>query len=141
MSEEVKENNIVAFIKARATFIRYCIAGAAATLLETGLYMLMYEKIGIYNVVSTFLAWFITGLFAFVTNKYFVYKSKGGERIFKELLSFFSCRIGTGVFNLVWMFVTVDLLSWSPLWMKLLSALIVGIINYLVGKLMIFKKK
>ena len=71
----------------------------------------------------------------------FVYKSKEGERIFKELLSFFSCRIGTGVFNIVWMFVTVDLLSWSPLWMKLLSALIVGIINYLVGKLMIFKKK
>ena len=33
MSEEVKENKIVAFIKARATFIRYCIAGAAATLL------------------------------------------------------------------------------------------------------------
>ena len=124
MSEEVKENKIVAFIKARATFIRYCI-----------------EKIGIYNVVSTFLAWFITVLFAFVTNKYFVYKSKEGERIFKELLSFFSCRIGTGVFNIVWMFVTVDLLSWSPLWMKLLSALIVGIINYLVGKLMIFKKK
>ena len=101
MGEKAKENKVVAFLKARATFIRYCIAGAAATLLETGLYMLMYEKIGIYNVVSTFLAWFITVLFAFVTNKYFVYKSKEGERIFKELLSFFSCRIGTGVFNIV----------------------------------------
>src|SRR5574344_704834 len=141
MGEKAKENKVVAFLKASATFIRYCIAGAAATLFETGLYMLMYEMLGIYNVVSTFLSWFITVLFAFVTNKYFVYKSKGGERIFKELLSFFSCRIGTGVFNLVWMFVTVDLLSWSQLWMTILSDLIVGIINYLVGMLMIFKKK
>ena len=141
MGEKAKENKVVAFLKARATFIRYCIAGAAATLLETGLYMLMYEMLGIYNVVSTFLSWFITVLFAFVTNKYFVYREKGGERIVKELLSFFSCRIGTGVYNIVWMFITVDVLSWNPLWMKLLSALIVGIINYVVGKVMIFKKK
>ena len=103
--------------------------------------MLLYEKLGIYNVVSTFVAWFLTVLFAFLTNKYFVYRSKSGEKILSELLSFFSCRIGTGIFNLVWMYVTVDLLDWTPLVMKLLSALMVGIINYLVGKVMIFKKK
>lgn len=141
MSEEKKENRVVAFLKARATFIRYCIVGAAATLLETGLYMLLYEKLGIYNVVSTFVAWFLTVLFAFLTNKYFVYRSNIGEKVIKELLSFFSCRIGTGIFNLVWMYVTVDLLDWTPLVMKLLSALMVGIINYLVGKVIIFKKK
>lgn len=141
MTEEVRGKSIVAFIKARATFIRYCIAGALATLLETVLYMLLYDKLGIYNVISTFLAWFITVLFAFMTNKYFVYKAKSGDKIIKELLAFFSCRIGTGIFNLVWMFVTVDLLVWNPLYMKLLSALIVGVINYLVGKMMIFKKK
>lgn len=141
MTEEVRGKSIVAFIKARATFIRYCIAGALATLLETVLYMLLYDKLGIYNVISTFLAWFITVLFAFMTNKYFVYKAKSGDKIIKELLAFFSCRIGTGIFNLVWMFVTVDFLVWNPLYMKLLSALIVGVINYLVGKMMIFKKK
>ena len=141
MTEKERGKSIVAFIKARATFIRYCIAGALATLLETVLYMLLYDKLGIYNVISTFLAWFITVLFAFMTNKYFVYKAKSGDKIIKELLAFFSCRIGTGIFNLVWMFVTVDLLVWNPLYMKLLSALIVGVINYLVGKMMIFKKK
>ena len=141
MTEKVRGKSIVAFIKARATFFRYCIAGALATLLETVLYMLLYDKLGIYNVISTFLAWFITVLFAFMTNKYFVYKAKSGDKIIKELLAFFSCRIGTGIFNLVWMFVTVDFLVWNPLYMKLLSAIIVGVINYLVGKMMIFKKK
>lgn len=137
----MQETGIVAFIKSKATFIRYCIAGAMATLLETGLYMLFYEGLGIPNVISTFVAWFITVLFAFLTNKYFVYKAPGKESVMKELLSFFTCRIGTGVFNLLWMFITVDLLSLWPLLMKLLSAFMVGIINYLVGKLMIFKKK
>ena len=141
MGEKAKENKVVAFLKARATFIRYCIAGAAATLLETGLYMLFYEVMGIPNVISVFVAWFLTVLFAFLTNKYFVYRTPGRKDILKELLSFFSCRIGTGVFNLLWMFITVDLLSLWPLLMKLLSALVVGIINYLVGKMMIFKKK
>lgn len=137
----MSDSKLVAFIKSKATFVRYCIVGALATALETGLYMLFYEVLGIPNVVSTFVAWFLTVVFAFFTNKYFVYKKKGSNSVFKELLGFFSCRAGTGVFNLVWMFVTVDLLSWWPLGMKLLSALIVGIINYLVGKLMIFKTK
>ena len=131
----------MAFIKNKATFIRYCMVGALATILETGLYLLLYEIIGISNVPSAFVAWFLTVLFAFLTNKYFVYRSGGKEGIVKELMSFFSCRIGTGVFNLAWMFVTVDLLKLWPFLMKLLSALIVGIINYLVGKLMIFKNK
>ena len=137
----MEKSKVVAFIKSKATFIRYCLVGALATALETGLYMLFYEVMGIPNVISVFVAWFLTVLFAFVTNKYFVYRAKGGERIVKELLSFFSCRIGTGVYNIVWMFITVDVLSWNPLWMKLFSALIVGIINYVVGKVMIFKKK
>ena len=135
------KSRVVAFIKSKATFIRYCLVGALATALETGLYMLFYEVMGIPNVISVFVAWFLTVLFAFVTNKYFVYRAKGGERIVKELLSFFSCRIGTGIYNILWMFITVDVLSWNPLWMKLFSALIVGIINYVVGKVMIFKKK
>ena len=135
------KSRVVAFIKSKATFIRYCLVGALATALETGLYMLFYEVMGIPNVISVFVAWFLTVLFAFLTNKYFVYRSLGRKDILKELLSFFSCRIGTGVFNLLWMFITVDLLSLWPLLMKLFSALIVGIINYVVGKVMIFKKK
>lgn len=136
----MKENGFLLFLKARATFIRYCMAGAAATILETGLYMLLYEALGVPNVISTFVAWFLTVLFAFVTNKYFVYRKPGKEKVLKELVGFFSCRAGTGVFNLVWMFVTVDILAWWPLMMKLLSALMVGIINYVVGKVMIFRK-
>ena len=137
----MEKSKVVAFIKSKATFIRYCLVGALATALETGLYMLFYEVMGIPNVISVFVAWFLTVLFAFLTNKYFVYRTPGRNDILKELLSFFSCRIGTGVFNLLWMFITVDLLSLWPLLMKLLSALVVGIINYLVGKMMIFKKK
>ena len=137
----MEKSRVVAFIKSKATFIRYCLVGALATALETGLYMLFYEVMGIPNVISVFVAWFLTVLFAFLTNKYFVYRSLGRKDILKELLSFFSCRIGTGVYNIVWMFITVDVLSWNPLWMKLFSALIVGIINYVVGKVMIFKKK
>ena len=135
------KSRVVAFIKSKATFIRYCLVGALATAVETGLYMLVYDVMGIPNVISVFVAWFLTVLFAFLTNKYFVYRSLGRKDILKELLSFFSCRIGTGVFNLLWMFRTVDLLSLWPLLMKLLSALVVGIINCLVGKMMIFRKK
>ncbi|MGN1164516.1 MAG: GtrA family protein [Candidatus Ornithospirochaeta sp.] len=141
MEEKKEKSGLMPFIRARATFIRYCAAGAAATALETGLYMAFYEVLGLSNVFSAFISWVVTVLFAFFTNKYLVYVKKERGGIMKELLGFFSCRGGTGVFNLVWMFVTVDVLSLPPFWMKLMSALMVGIINYLVGKLMIFRKK
>ena len=141
MEEKNVKSGFWSFLKERATFIRYCIAGGAATALETGLYMALYEGLGLPNVPSAFAAWAITVLFAFFTNKYFVYKKMEREGILKELLGFFSCRTGTGVFNLAWMFLTVDVLDLSPFWMKLLSALMVGVFNYLVGKLMIFRKK
>lgn len=112
-----------------------------ATALETGLYMLFYSVFEIPNVISTFTSWLITMLFAFCTNKFFVYRAGEGKSVFKELMGFFSCRIGTGIFNLLWMLITVDILSWMPLLMKILSAFMVGIINYVVGKVMIFKRK
>ena len=140
MEEKKEKSGLISFMKERATFLRYCAAGAAATALETGLYMALFEGLGFPNVPSAFVSWVLTVLFAFLTNKYLVYVKKGSEGIIKELMGFFSCRTGTGVFNLLWMFVTVDLLSLSPFWMKLISALIVGIVNYLVGKLMIFRK-
>lgn len=123
--------------------VMYCIFGAMATLVNTGFYWLFYAVLGISNVLSNLLAWLITLVFAFFTNKIFVYRSKGWNirQIFKESAGFFVCRLISGLFDVAFMYVTVDLLSWRPIWMKLISALIVGIINYFGGRVFIFRSK
>ncbi len=125
------------------TFIIYMVFGFLATVLETFLYWLFYEILGISNMVSTVIAIFITITFAFFTNKIFVYQSKEWRLrlVVKELLSFYWFRALTGLFNMGFMYVTVDLLAWWPVGMKAIAAVLVGIMNYLLGLLVIFRKK
>ncbi len=124
------------------TFLIYMVFGLLATLLETFLYWLLYEVVGLSNLVSTVIAIFITITFAFFTNKIFVYRSKVWRLslLFKELLSFYGSRLLTGLFNMGYMYVTVDLLAWWPVGMKAIAAVLVGIMNYFLGKLVVFRK-
>ena len=131
------------FWKKYGTFILYNLYGFSATLLETFLYWLFYRKAGINNVISTVLATFITITYAFFTNKIFVYKSKDWRisTIFKEMSGFYAFRIITAFFNIGYMYVAVDLLKWPAVPNKMFAALVVGLMNYLLGKKVVFKKR
>lgn len=59
----------------------------------------------------------------------------------KELVSFISVRLLTGVFDTVVMYLGVDVFKFNSLIMKIVSNLIVLISNYIGSKLFIFKKK
>lgn len=124
-------------------FVIYCIFGAMATGVNMISYHLLYNIAGIGNVISTFLAWLLAVTFAFFTNKFFVFVSfdRSLKTVARELIGFFSCRISTGILDVAFMYITVDLLGLMPVLLKFISNLIVGIINYLAGKLVIFKKK
>ena len=54
---------------------------------------------------------------------------------------FFGFRAVTGIFNILYMYVTVDILNWWPVTMKAIAALIVGLSNYMIGKKLIFKHR
>ena len=59
----------------------------------------------------------------------------------KEIPAFISCRLATGVMDLIIMFVCVDPLGLHAMLMKLLSNVLVIILNYVFSKLVIFKKR
>ena len=103
----------------------------------------MYELLLVNNVLSTILAWLAAVIFAFVTNKVFVFESKRNNATEKlsEITSFFGCRILTGILDVVIMAVAVDYLKWNSLLWKLISNIIVTIINYIASKFFIFKDK
>ena len=81
--------------------------------------------------------------FAFVTNKPFVFRSYdwSAKVVLPELAKFLGCRIGSGVLETAILFVTVDLLKWdSNLW-KIVTSVLVVILNYVGSKLLVFRKK
>ena len=120
----------------------YLFFGACTTAINTIMYWLLYDLLLLNNIISTVLAWFAAVIFAFTTNKVFVFKSKRTntqERI-NEVVSFFGCRLLTGILDVVIMAFAVDMLQWDGLLWKLISNIIVTIINYIASKFWIFKK-
>ena len=123
--------------------ILYGIFGVLTTVINIVSYSLLFEVFGISNVVSNIIAWILSVLFAFITNKLWVFDSKSLEfKLFlKELGNFTVCRLATGVLDLGIMFVGVDLLKGPAIILKVISNIIVIILNYVMSKLFVFKKK
>lgn len=121
--------------------ILYLFFGICTTAINTICYGALHELLCVDNIPSTILAWLVAVIFAFITNKIFVFDSKrtrASDQL-KEFGSFFSCRIITGILDVVIMAIAVDYLKWNSLIWKLISNIIVTIINYVASKFIIFK--
>lgn len=123
--------------------IPYAIFGVLTTLVNIIVYWLCAHPFHLPVLLSTVIAWVLSVLFAYVTNRKWVFHSeaKGRSAILKEITSFFSCRLATGVLDGVSMFVFVDLLKLNDMAVKVIANIVVIIINYLASKLVIFKHK
>ena len=123
--------------------LAYLFFGVCTTAVNVAVYALCEKALAVPVAASTVIAWVVAVFFAFVTNKIFVFESKSWRKstALREAASFFLCRALTGVFDLVFMIVTVDLLGFSGTAMKLLSNVAVIVMNYVASKLVIFKNK
>ena len=62
------------------------------------------------TVTNTWISWLAAVIFAYLTNRTWVFESKatGKNEIISEIGAFFACRIGTGFLESVGMYVLVD---------------------------------
>ena len=106
-------------------------------------YELLYKGAGLPNTPAVMLSWFLAVTFAFFTNKYIVFRVKGKKNrhsILHELLYFYACRAASGVLDVIIMFVAVDIMDWNHTLWKFISNLVMGLCNYLAGRIFIFSK-
>ena len=121
----------------------YLVFGALTTAINVITYHLCYNIAHIVNVISVIIAWIISVAFAYITNKLFVFESHSFEKsvLIPEVLSFVGCRALTGVLDVAIMFVAVDMLNGNSLFWKIISNIIVILLNFIVSKILIFKRK
>lgn len=134
---------MISLIRQHKALILYLFFGGCTTVVNVLAYALCYSVLGMGNVSSTCWAWFISVLFAFITNKLWVFGSKSLSlrTVLREGVSFFICRLLTGLMDVGIMFVAVDLLELSPIFWKLVANILVIIANWAVSKCIIFAKK
>jgi putative flippase GtrA len=120
--------------------ILYLFFGGLTTLVNIVSFKLMLLFAGV--IVSNVVAWFVSVAFAYITNKLYVFNSKSFDRalLLKEVSSFFGYRVLSLIIDtaIVWFF--VEKLLYNDLLIKILSNILVIILNYVFSKLFIFKK-
>lgn len=122
--------------------LSYLFFGGLTTLVNYLIYLPCYNLLHWSAGLSNAVAWVGAVAFAFLTNKPFVFKSHdwSWNVLWPELTKFLGCRVGSGVLETAIIFVTVDLLSWDGNVMKIITSVLVVIMNYFGSKLLVFRK-
>jgi putative flippase GtrA len=102
-------------------------------------YFFLAEFCGINYLISNIIAWFISIVFAYMTNRRWVFESKS-KKIFQEFSLFISGRLLSGIMDTVLLFISVSLLGSNDLISKIVIAIIVVIVNYIFSEYIVFKK-
>lgn len=123
--------------------ILYLIFGGLTTLINIISYTVCAHVFYMDTVEGTSVAWLLSVIFAYATNKIFVFQSRTSTfaMLTKECISFMGCRLATGVMDVVIMYLSVDILHFNDVFMKIVSNVFVVILNYVFSKLFIFSKK
>ncbi len=118
--------------------IMYLIFGVLTTAVNIGVYFISAELLHINYLISNGLAWFLSVLFAYLTNRKYVFESKSQD-VLKEVISFFGSRLATGALDmaLMWVFVYFNVVN--DVIAKIEVNVIVVIMNYILSKLVVFK--
>ena len=123
--------------------LSYLFFGVLTTAVNYLVYIPCLYLLGIPAAVSNVIAWAVAVAFAFVTNKPLVFHSHdwSAKVVWPELGKFVGSRLASGGIETAIIFVTVDLLAWNGVIMKLIVSVLVIVLNYIGSKLLVFRKK
>lgn len=123
-------------------FLLYVVFGVATTVVNIAVYWLAAYLMQFGTILSTVVAWGVAVLFAYFTNRKWVFQSleKSLPEVMKEIVSFFVCRLATGVIDLLCMYIFVDVLKFNDVMIKVSTNILVIILNYVASKLFVFKR-
>ena len=123
--------------------LSYLFFGVLTTVVNYLIYLPVYNFCGLSAALSNMIAWVGAVIFAFLTNKPFVFHSHdwSAKTVVPELTKFVSCRIASGVLETVILFLAVDCMNWNGNIWKLVTQVLVIIINYVGSKLLVFRNK
>lgn len=167
MAEKVKkESKFKKFISSE--FVVYIFFGVLTTAIswisyaifelilpDMGIIDMFKKQVEVKIVIANVISWVIAFIFAFVVNKLFVFKSKSWElkTSGKEFWQFFLARFGTGFIEWLGMpllvamglnqELTIPIINKSihGIWAKIITSVIVVLLNYIFSKFIIFNRK
>ena len=141
IEDYMEEDNHTSWFNKYREVLSYLLFGGLTTLVNIVSFFIL-RKVNLEIFISNGIAWVISVLFSFITNKLFVFESKGKSRKenIRELVSFFGFRLLSLVIDMGAIYLFINVLNINELVSKVLANIIVIIVNYIFSKLFIFKK-
>lgn len=123
--------------------ILYLFFGALSTFMNIIVYALLANVFNINYMVSNIIAWVLSVIFAYLTNKIYVFESKTIDKkeLIKEITSFFIARLLSLVLDVIVMYIGISVLHFNDIFIKIFSNILVIVANYFMSKLFIFSNK
>ena len=133
---------IRSLIEKHYDILSYLFFGVLTTIVNYVVYLPCYNLAGLSAAFSNVIAWMAAVAFAYLTNKPFVFRSHdwSAKVVLPELTKFVGSRIASGALETGIIFLTVDCLSWNGNVMKLVTSVLVVVLNYVSSKLLVFRK-
>ena len=119
--------------------IMYLIFGVLTTVVIIIVYYIFNDVLHVHYMISNVIAWIISVLFAYITNRKYVFVSSD-DSIIHELTKFVGARVSTGIMDMVVMWLLVDVIHINSMIAKIISNVLVIISNYVLSKLFVFKE-
>ena len=126
-----------------AHLVAYAFWGVMTTVVNIAVFFALRTFFTTPMLAANFAAWVVAVLFAFVTNRRFVFSSseRGPLSIAKELFLFISSRAFSGFLDMALMFALVDAIGFAEFPVKVAVNGIVIVVNYLTSRFFVFRKK
>ncbi|RAP51670.1 MAG: hypothetical protein BZ133_02490 [Methanosphaera sp. SHI613] len=118
--------------------VLYVVFGVLTTVVNILVYVVFAKFLNVDYIISNIIAWFLSVLFAYITNRIWVFESRSSD-IIKEISLFFGGRLFSGIVDTGLLYVMVDILTIGDFISKITTQIIVVILNYVISKLVVFK--
>lgn len=130
------------FIRQHKSIIIYIIFGGLTTVVNYLVFYPLYNLCNLPATAANVIAWAVSVLFAYLTNKPFVFQSHDWsmKKVIPECGKFIGSRLLSGAAETLLLYLIVDVLSLDGNICKILVSVIVVILNYLASKYLVFKK-
>ena len=140
--EKIGLKKFTEFYRNHKEGMRYLVFGAFTTVVNIVVFEICKNLWDMSTTISNIIAWILAVFFAYITNKWFVFyaKAESIKKLFFELSSFFAARVFTLVVETMFLYATIDYYGLNSILMKIISNILVIILNFILSKLFIFKK-
>ncbi|WP_079494856.1 GtrA family protein [Maledivibacter halophilus] len=120
---------------------KYLLFGILTTLINILVYSLCI-KITIHYLLSNYIAFIISVIFAYITNKKWVFNDLRKKKLIRnEFTNFLGCRIFTLIVESIILYIFISLLGLNKYGVKILTNIVVIVLNYILSEFIVFQKE